>query len=193
MIVEKVMMPYILACQHHIMHLSCLLVSMIALHIQSGNNLDDGGKSNQFNTFQEEKEFFAACYGAPGKINQYFGTPQAAFTWFYVNNIVNLVLIAIETYDNRKHEQQRVTNGVKVLEQGNRTYRNMFMQLARVILNFYTVVIGQISLLNFFSPYGVCSKWTPAEDKKTGTYVAGSQPTIYKESTKTMTTSWVEI
>lgn len=46
--------------------------------------------------------------------------------------------------------------------------------LTRVIINFYSIVIGQISLMNYFAPGGPCYD-------------------IGLKFPKTMTTSWVEV
>ena len=58
------------------------------------------------------------------------------------NNIANLILLAIEKHRKRKQEKSRLTAGDKKLKDTNEKYKNQFMLLIRVILNFYCYVIA---------------------------------------------------
>ena len=78
MLLENLFMPYVLAKQHPVMHLSMLTVSLII-----------------FIWFQEEALHFDMKACKP-TTNFWVGTPIAAFFWMMFNNVINLLLTAVE-------------------------------------------------------------------------------------------------
>lgn len=72
MLIEKIMMPYILAEQHPVIHFTMLTVSIL-VKLTDNNILEwDQGLCK------------------PGT-NYYLNTPYSAFWWLIANNILNIV------------------------------------------------------------------------------------------------------
>jgi hypothetical protein len=84
---EKMMMPYILACQHPLMHISILSVSCILWFLHPDN-------TTVKNCNQEKTDFL-------------IGTPTAAYFWMMLNNVINLVMSIVKYLLQSRFETER--------------------------------------------------------------------------------------
>ena len=130
MIFENVLMPYILATHHHLVHISCLLTSICILcmyKITVNPNI-----INACNISSSNSGYIPIWW-----INQ----PNAAFYWMMCNNILNLLCNGVVNI--LKHRSQKQSRNISKYEiKNNNGYINMAILITVVFSNLFTTMIG---------------------------------------------------
>lgn len=123
------------------MHLTMLSVSIIIYYTDPNKDV--------FNTN------FCASPTSPTP-NIYYKTPSSAFYWLVANNAVNILLGATKHILTERTAAQRTKAKNRFDARHNYGYLNMFLHLAMVFMNFFSVIIAQCALFNFYNKTGDC-------------------------------------
>ena len=91
-------------------------------------------------------------------------TPSAAFFWLIFNNLINIILAGVKNVLSDRTTNQRALAKSRHDAKHNNGYFNMFLHLAMVFMNFFSVMIAQCSLFNIYNKEGICHPSDPTLD-----------------------------